>query len=285
MKIKILGSAAAEGVPALFCKCPMCQYARDNLGKEVRKRSSVMIDKSIVIDLGPDALWNSVSAGICYDTVSYILFSHSHFDHLSISSLLLASNKYRCYGLNYKRKIVGSKETYQYLVSQAEVMKCDDFWELYEYIIVAPYDILKLGDYSVTVLPSNHTNDEQSLFFIVSDSTATLFYGTDAKPYSIEEVFGRILPIKFDIIISDCTYGLRAAYKGRHMGLPDNLSIQQEMLKKGMLYQYSVYILTHFSHDSLMPYAKIDKAAQKHNMVIAYDEMEIDTQQLKSIKI
>lgn len=28
MKLKYFGTAAAEGVPALFCKCDLCQEAR-----------------------------------------------------------------------------------------------------------------------------------------------------------------------------------------------------------------------------------------------------------------
>ncbi len=37
MKLKILGSAAAEGVPALFCVCPVCQAARENGGRDIRR--------------------------------------------------------------------------------------------------------------------------------------------------------------------------------------------------------------------------------------------------------
>ncbi len=33
MKLKYLGTAAAEGIPALFCRCEMCAYARKAGGK------------------------------------------------------------------------------------------------------------------------------------------------------------------------------------------------------------------------------------------------------------
>ena len=33
------GTGAAEGVPSPFCDCPMCNYAREHGGKDVRKRS------------------------------------------------------------------------------------------------------------------------------------------------------------------------------------------------------------------------------------------------------
>jgi len=37
MKVKILGTAAAEGWPALFCRCPACQRARKLGGKNEEK--------------------------------------------------------------------------------------------------------------------------------------------------------------------------------------------------------------------------------------------------------
>lgn len=30
MKLQYLGTAAAEGIPALFCSCPVCTAARRN---------------------------------------------------------------------------------------------------------------------------------------------------------------------------------------------------------------------------------------------------------------
>ena len=52
----ILGTAAAEGVPALFCGCPACKMAREVGGKEIRARQSLFIAPDILIDLGPDCL-------------------------------------------------------------------------------------------------------------------------------------------------------------------------------------------------------------------------------------
>ena len=37
MEIQYLGTAAAEGLPALFCDCETCRKARNIGGKEVRK--------------------------------------------------------------------------------------------------------------------------------------------------------------------------------------------------------------------------------------------------------
>lgn len=280
MRIKILGIAAAEGVPAPFCGCPMCEYARNNRGKEIRKRSSVMIDKNIVIDFGPDLFWSSVTEEICLDSVLYIFISHSHFDHLSFENLILASKKYRRTRTREKgkRTLIGSKSVYFVLQNYIEMMGCEDFWEFYEFRMVFPYEKLQLGEYTVVILPSNHTNKEQSLLFLITKNGKTFFYGTDTTYYSVREVFERIMPIKIDVVLSDCTYGTCAAQsrKGRHMGLPDNIYIRQEMINVGVISQESTYMLSHFSHDSLLPYEQINSLAQDNNMLIAYDGLTIE---------
>ena len=54
MEILFLGTAAATATPLPFCRCPACQAGRRAGGKNLRKRSSVLIDGEILIDLGPD---------------------------------------------------------------------------------------------------------------------------------------------------------------------------------------------------------------------------------------
>ena len=41
------GTGAAEGVPSPFCDCPMCNYAREHGGKDVRKRSCFRLGRNI----------------------------------------------------------------------------------------------------------------------------------------------------------------------------------------------------------------------------------------------
>ena len=54
MEIQYLGTAAAEGLPALFCDCEICRKARNTGGKEVRTRTQSIVDGKILIDFPPD---------------------------------------------------------------------------------------------------------------------------------------------------------------------------------------------------------------------------------------
>ena len=48
MKITFLGTAAATSFPLTFCRCKNCEDARIHKGKSIRKRSSLLIDDTIL---------------------------------------------------------------------------------------------------------------------------------------------------------------------------------------------------------------------------------------------
>lgn len=54
MEIRYLGTAAAEGFPALFCQCDTCRRAAAKGGKNIRTRSSVLVNDTVLLDMGPD---------------------------------------------------------------------------------------------------------------------------------------------------------------------------------------------------------------------------------------
>ena len=66
MRIKYLGTAAAEGVPAIFCSCEVCKKARELGGRNIRTRSQAIIDDRLLIDFPPDScvhfMTNSIDA-------------------------------------------------------------------------------------------------------------------------------------------------------------------------------------------------------------------------------
>ena len=56
MEVLFLGTGASEGIPGVFCDCRICQNARKKGGKEVRLRTSVLIDNLMMIDVSPDLI-------------------------------------------------------------------------------------------------------------------------------------------------------------------------------------------------------------------------------------
>lgn len=78
---KVLGTAAAEVIPTVFCSCPVCDDARKTGGRFYRLRSGYAVDDVVRIDFGPDAQTQSSRFGLDGKALKYLFITHSHFDH------------------------------------------------------------------------------------------------------------------------------------------------------------------------------------------------------------
>ena len=81
MKFKYLGTAAAEGFPAVFCNCEYCNAARRKGGKNIRTRSQAVIDDDLLIDFPSDTYAHALYNGLNLGKIKHLLVTHSHMDH------------------------------------------------------------------------------------------------------------------------------------------------------------------------------------------------------------
>ncbi|MCQ3035976.1 MAG: hypothetical protein MJ248_07190, partial [Bacilli bacterium] len=78
MKIKYLGTGAYEGIPGIFCDCPVCRKARELGGKELRTRQQCLINDELLMDFGPDTLVHTHMYKIDWTKIHNILVTHTH---------------------------------------------------------------------------------------------------------------------------------------------------------------------------------------------------------------
>ena len=83
MKLTYLGTAAAEGWPAVFCNCEYCKKAKATRGKNIRTRSQALINENLLIDFPMDSFLHMVNNKLDLSAVEYVFFTHSHLDHCS----------------------------------------------------------------------------------------------------------------------------------------------------------------------------------------------------------
>ena len=81
MKVKVLGTAACEGVPAMFCNCENCVMARELKGKNLRARTQTLIESDMLVDFNADTYLNGQRFGLDLSAVKYFLITHTHCDH------------------------------------------------------------------------------------------------------------------------------------------------------------------------------------------------------------
>jgi len=83
MKIRFLGTGAAEGIPALGCDCAHCTRARNEGGKLVRERNAILVSLpgyELLVDCAPDirGLINKYRI----TELDGILATRSRYDHI-----------------------------------------------------------------------------------------------------------------------------------------------------------------------------------------------------------
>ena len=65
MKIQFMGTAAAEGAPALFCTCAHCRYARARGGCGIRSRAGSIVDGRLQLAFGPESFKQMLDCARC----------------------------------------------------------------------------------------------------------------------------------------------------------------------------------------------------------------------------
>lgn len=91
MKIQYLGTAAAEGIPAIFCECETCKRTKLLGGKNIRTRSQAVIDGRILIDFPADTYAHYLKWNIPLDKIKACIITHSHSDHLYPAEIQIRS--------------------------------------------------------------------------------------------------------------------------------------------------------------------------------------------------
>ena len=117
MRVKILGTAAAEACPAIFCECENCrEIRRKGDPRDLRRRASYLLDEDTLIDFGPDAFFQAATFNIDWSQIRRILFTHSHLDHQNATELMWRHRGYsQC---SRPLKVFGSHYTLGMLLSR-----------------------------------------------------------------------------------------------------------------------------------------------------------------------
>ncbi len=282
MKITILGAGAAEGIPAIFCRCKTCATMRST--KRFYTRTQLLIDNELLIDFPPDSYYRALYAGVNLDTVKFVLITHSHSDHFYPEDFYMRGLE-SSYNIPPVLTVYGSEIIAKRLSElKAAALKgnvvCkpigkrngyDVYPQSTEYDVVEPYRSFTAGRYTITPLPSAHVPEEPSYMYAVSDKKGYSFLFACDTAYPDSETLG-FLERKnqpFDAVFYDATFGLQPSGYG-HMNLDENRRLKEELTQRGIAKSDAVHILTHISHNVARDFSKFLSEAQK-NFLVACD--------------
>lgn len=276
MKIKYLGTAAAEGWPALFCECESCRKARQLGGSNIRTRSQAVIDDTLLVDFPPDVYMHVLSGGLRLSQVSTLLITHSHQDHFYPHDLILRGKPYAHNPVAKVLDIYGNdavKALYQRALKEEN--DSGNLTEIEQYhTIHAMEEFDTANGYHITALHADHKKNEECLLYMIEREGKCLFYANDTGWYP-EITWEKLKGKHIDLVSMDCTLG-KGYCESNHMGMVNNWKVKQKMLQIGCADDHTKFIVTHFSHNGNLLHEELEQEAGKYDFLVAYDGYELE---------
>lgn len=271
MKIQILGTAAAEGWPGIFCGCDTCQRARASGGKNIRSRSGLMINENIKVDLNSDIFHHVATHGLDLSLLEHIVFTHSHNDHFDPPEF-----QYLAPVFSHDRKhpivsVWASEDVIDLILKDYPEPVARPGLDVHA---VKPFTTVELGEVKATPIPAVHRDEELCLNWIFGGLDNAVLYASDTGPYD-EETWEFLSSVKFDLVISECTYGFMAD-NDKHMSVPAVRKMRDRMLEQGCLKDGYRFVITHFSHNMGLLHHEMEEHVKHDGFIVAYDGIVLE---------
>jgi len=279
MHLKYFGTAAAEGIPGMFCTCPVCENARKIGGKEIRTRSQALVDGKLLIDFPPDTYLHCLRDGLDLPSITALLLTHSHQDHLYAPDL---ANRKLGFAHVGEYGVYFDEPFRIYATAKAmETVRRDDWDQLEERGITQLHEIeafkpFQVDDFTVTALTADHNPLSGPVFWIIQRNGKTMLYGNDTG-YFPEESWDYLANanLKFDFVSLDCTGMVLPGYRRGHMALPSNEEVRDRMIGIDCADGNTIFCAHHFSHNGKCNHEELAGKGAEIGFLVSYDGMEI----------
>ena len=282
MKLTYLGTAAAEGFPALFCNCPACREAARLGGRNIRTRSQALINRDLLLDLPPDTYLHKLQNGLDLSEVRYLFVTHWHMDHFYPQELTVRGSYYSHDMVAPELDIYCAAETKALFDQLAWEANRETLDALHFHILTA-FETVRSGDYRVTPLPANHMHELEKdgrphpYIYLIESAGRKLLYAHDTGIF-LPEVWDYLKSAgPIHLVSLDGTGGtFENGPKGGHMGLPDDILVRDRLLEMGICTPETRFVLNHFSHNGGMVYDRYAPLAAEEGFTVSYDGMAVE---------
>ena len=284
MKLQFLGTGAAEGAPAIFCKCDTCQELRRRGEKEYHTRAQFLIDDVVGIEFPPDAYYHALRFDVDLTKMKYLLVTHSHMDHFYAHDFILRGYKYTSEN-HLPLTIYGNAEVLKVFEEctrreMKESVACN--YTLVEVLPFQPFTFGDKGEYTATPLLAQHSKEEQAFVYLIEKGNKAYLHLTDTGrlPQESLEYLEKYLNKKgktVDFVTFDCTFLRRTAGEvSRHMGVEDNKAMQKEFLHRKIVSEHTKYAITHYSHNNAPLKENLQKIEKEYGYIPSFDGMILE---------
>ena len=277
MRIKFLGTIAAEGGPALFCNCEYCREAKKRGGKNIRSRSQLLVNEDLLVDFPADTYMHKTLYNLDLSKVRYLLITHSHEDHFYPNDLCLHGS-HCAYGMAEPMMDIycneGVRNRFISEVGGKIIPKVDKSMRWH---IVSEFEKIDTERYEIWTLKARHMETENAVFYLIKQGDKAFLQCNDTGVLWEENYeFLASLGVKIDAVCLDCTMGNSGDSYFGHMNFKECLDTVERMRKSDFVKHDTRFILTHFSHNGLVLHEEFEELCAPYNIEVAYDGMEIE---------
>ncbi|MBD3292997.1 MAG: carbon-phosphorus lyase [Armatimonadia bacterium] len=271
MTFTILGTAAAEGWPALWCPCEACDEARRLGGKNIRRRTAYQLGDRIKIDFGPDSFAQMLQFGLQYHSLEHLLITHSHYDHICPQELGYRREGFTAAPPEDVLTIHGNEAVREVLGQIGHTLEeCRA-----QFAPITPFEPIELGEGVIaTPLEADHAGDEQAVFYLLERGDRALLQGNDTGLFP-EATWDFLATKRLEYAIIECTYGPREGGP-HHLGASEVIEVRERLRKLGALGTGGRVIATHFSHNGGWLHEQLEAFFAPHDIEVAFDGMQLE---------
>lgn len=276
MQITYLGTGAAEGIPALFCNCEFCRYARAN--KIVRSRSGVLLDGELAIDFSPDSFYHEAFLGADLSAIKYLLVTHSHMDHFYAHDFILRGYKYAEKLTAPVLELYGNQDVLDVFSECTRRELLPDVRNAIALKKASPFETVQFGDWQIFTLKARHSSPEPLLYLVERGGKRYLHLtDTGLLPEEDYRFLARSCRGAIDLITFDCTFlWSPPSPNGRHMNLQENMQVLARLNELGLVHDRTKCVITHFSHNGNPTEEALKRAEETYGVIAASDGLTLD---------
>lgn len=276
MKIQYLGTAAFEGVPAIFCECEICKRSLEEDGKNIRTRSQAIIDNTILVDFPADTYIHFVNNKLPLTDIKTCIVTHSHEDHLYPIEILSRKKGYSLITDIKPMTFYSDKSAYEILektITENQMTENEVQNKLIEVFVPFYAD-----GYKITPLRAEHDHKSTPVIFLIERDGKCILYGNDTGDFPKETwEYLENLDIKIDLVSLDCTAGWLDCECYGHMNFKECIETRKKLFDMGVVHKDTVFVINHFSHNGLKAtYEELVPIVEKEGFLISYDGMIVE---------
>lgn len=273
MKLKYLGTAAAEGIPGMFCNCRVCRNALKIRGKEIKTRSQALLDDKLLIDFPADTYMHILNHGLDLRNIHNVIITHSHADHFY-------PNDFWCRFEGIAYDIV--EEPLNIYVTEAGYNEAlrqlgEDMNETrVKFHKIAPFEPFDVEDYHIIPLAADHDSSSDPVIYIIEKGGKSLLYAHDTgifpdSTWDYLEKYNK----KFELISLDCTGMAQKNWRRSHLCLNTDKEVYDRLTEIGVCDKNTIVYVNHFSHNGMLTHKELVVEAEKYGFLVTYDSLEV----------